>query len=57
LPGASSLRTVLGKKIDEYFYMVFNGLRAVWGEEELDRVMTEITGLLDLEVSKKHKDG
>jgi len=56
LLGASSLRAVLGRQMDEYFYMIFNGLRAIWGEEELDRVMTKITGLLDLEVSKKNKD-
>ena len=56
LLGATSLRNVLGDVLDEYFYMVFNGLRAIWGDEELDRVMSRITEALDLKTGRKEKD-
>ncbi len=55
LLGASSLRAAMGKALDEYFYMIFNGLRAIWGEAELDRIMSKITGILDLKTGQEDK--
>ena len=53
LLGAASLRHVLGQGLDEYFYLIFDGLRSIWGVQEMDRVMGEVTGVLGLEVAKQ----
>lgn len=53
LLGAASIRAVLGDVLDEYFYLIFDGLRAVWGEKDLSRIMSEITRLMDMKTGQK----